>query len=249
MQGKLFISMLFCFILPVIMCPAGMVTTDDDKSMDNGMTALAGVNELYINLADTCLKPEALYYGLKGHDVLTSLKQVTVDSLLTIIDYSLPSSEPRFFIIDLKNKRLLCKSLVAHGRNSGEVWASRFSNQPQSYKSSLGFYITGSSYTGQNGYSMWLNGLDTLFNDLAKPRAIVIHGAPYVNNDYILKNGRLGRSFGCPALPAEICCEVIDLIKNGSVVFSYYPDPEYLEKSRIIKDIPHPEWQSSLATG
>lgn len=145
------------------------------------------------------------------------------DSLLTIIDFSASSIQNRFFIIDLKNKKLLKHTLVAHGKNSGLDIAETFSNKKHSRKSSLGFYITGETYEGKHGFSLRLDGMSKDLNDNARKRAIVIHGANYVNQEFINVNGRIGRSFGCPALSFDEIHEIIDLIKEGSCLFIYHP--------------------------
>jgi hypothetical protein len=155
--------------------------------------------------------------------------------ILTIIDYSKPSSEKRFFVIDLQKKLLLYHCYVAHGKNSGENFVSSFSNQPNSLQSSLGFFLTAETYIGENGYSMKLDGLEKNINDNARSREIVIHGADYVSQEYIKKYGRLGRSWGCPALPLDISKEIIDKISNGSCLFIFGKDSFYKENSNFIK--------------
>lgn len=156
-------------------------------------------------------------------------------SLLTIIDYSKPSTEERMFIIDLAAKKLLHSSLVAHGRNSGENYAHKFSNRSGSLQSSLGFFITSRTYYGKHGYSLRLKGLEKGINDKAEKRTIVIHKANYVSRDFIQRYGRLGRSWGCPALPSKDAKQVIDLIKEGSCLFIYGEDKNYLIKSTFIR--------------
>jgi hypothetical protein len=155
--------------------------------------------------------------------------------LLTIIDFSLPSTERRLWIIDVNEKKILLNSVVAHGRNSGELMANKFSNQPESFQSSLGFYKTGETYSGKHGYSLRLDGLEKGVNDQARNRAIVIHGADYANEAFAKINGRLGRSLGCPALPTELSSEVIDLIKDGSLLFIFGKDDNYLKQSILSK--------------
>jgi len=145
-------------------------------------------------------------------------------NILTIIDYSKPSDKDRFFVIDLENKKLLFKCLVAHGKNSGENIAASFSNQSGSLKSSPGFFLTAETYVGDNGYSLRLDGLEQGINDSARLRDIVIHGADYVSRKFIEENGRLGRSWGCPALPLEVSKEIIDIISEGSCLFVYAAD-------------------------
>lgn len=154
--------------------------------------------------------------------------------ILTIIDFSKPSHEERLFVLDMKNKQVLFSSIVAHGRNSGNYYATSFSNKSGSHKSSLGFYLTENTYQGSNGYSLVLNGLENGINDRAKERAIVIHGADYCNYSIIKDNGRLGRSFGCPALPHHLTKPIINTIKNGSLIYIYADNRDYLEKSSIL---------------
>jgi hypothetical protein len=200
--------------------------------------AESSIQQVYESLNDTSLNFEAFQTGMIGYKSLTSQRLVLKDSLITIIDYSLPSSDDRIYVIDLHLKSIVYKTLVAHGRNSGELYANRFSNNAQSYQSALGFYITGSPYKGGQGYSMLLNGVDTGYNDHARVRSIVMHGAGYVTRNYINRYGRLGRSFGCPALPPDKNGAIIDLIKDGSVLFSFYPDQTYLNRSKVLGYIP-----------
>ena len=154
---------------------------------------------------------------------------------LTLIDYSRPSVEPRLWVFDLETGDLLFKELVAHGRNTGENFATKFSNQMDSRQTSLGLFVTDDPYVGSNGYSLRLDGLDVGFNDRARDRAIVMHGAPYVNEEIAAAQGRIGRSWGCPALRTAIAAKVIDRIRGGSVIFSYYPDPEWLQSSQFLR--------------
>jgi hypothetical protein len=156
-------------------------------------------------------------------------------NIISIIDFSKPSTDKRFFVIDLWNKKLIYKCLVAHGRNSGENLADSFSNQMESLKSSLGFFVTKETYTGENGYSLRLDGLEKGINDNARVREIVIHGANYVSEEFIKKYGRLGRSWGCPALPVELSKEIIDKISEGSCLFIFANDKYYIENSVFLK--------------
>ncbi|MGZ7459828.1 murein L,D-transpeptidase catalytic domain family protein [Pseudomonas sp. Ma2-10] len=153
---------------------------------------------------------------------------------LAVIDYSLPSTEQRLWVFDLKKRKLLFHELVAHGRNSGENMAVKFSNQNESFATSLGLYRTQSSYVGQNGYSLRMEGLEPGFNDNAFERAIVIHGAPYVSPALARANGRIGRSLGCPAVRPAIAHKLIDSMKDGQLLFSYYPDQRWLKSSSYI---------------
>lgn len=189
------------------------------------------------------------YEGLKGErgnlpskEVFTlaiqgwsKMKDQLKSKVLTVIDFSLPSTAKRMWIIDPEKGEILLNSVVSHGRNSGELMAKSFSNQPESFKSSLGFYTTAETYNGKHGYSLRLDGLEKGFNDQARNRAIVIHGADYAREEFAKSVGRLGRSLGCPALPSELSAQAIDLIKNGSLLFIFGKDASYLEKSSLIK--------------
>src|SRR5690606_38198995 len=156
-------------------------------------------------------------------------------STLSVIDYSRPSTEPRLWVFDLASHALLFEELVAHGRNTGGNIASAFSNRSGSNMSSLGAFRTAESYVGANGYSLRLDGLEPGFNDLARDRAIVIHGAPYVSPEIARAQGRLGRSLGCPAVRPAVARKLIDRIRGGSLVFAYYPDSEWLQRSRLLE--------------
>lgn len=155
--------------------------------------------------------------------------------VITIIDFTRPSTDKRMFVIDMKNKKILFHNIVSHGRNSGEKYATSFSNRHGSFQSSLGFYTTENSYMGGNGYSLVLNGLEKGINDQAKPRAVVIHGADYCSQSVINSTGRLGRSYGCPALPRELNKPIVNTIKNGTMLFIYAEDENYLANSKILK--------------
>jgi hypothetical protein len=153
---------------------------------------------------------------------------------LTVIDYSRPSTAKRLWVFDLRDPALLYEELVAHGKESGENLATRFSNELDSHQSSLGLFLTEDTYVGRNGYSLRLRGLDRGFNDRAYERAIVMHGAPYVNDEIARTNGRLGRSWGCPALREGVARAVIDRVKGTGLVFAYYPDSEWLKSSKYL---------------
>lgn len=153
---------------------------------------------------------------------------------LTVIDYSRPSSEERLWVIDLTTRELLYEELVAHGQGSGGFTATMFSNEPDTHRTSLGLFVTDDTYVGRNGYSLRLDGLDKGINDRARERAIVMHGAPYVSDAFIRANGRLGRSWGCPAIRNDIAKEMIDRVKGGGLVFAYYPDARWLASSKYL---------------
>ena len=165
------------------------------------------------------------YNRMGGHD----------KDILTVIDFTKPSTEKRLFVIDLKLKKILFISYVAHGRNSGEKYATSFSNREGSFKSSLGFYKTENTYYGKNGYSLVLDGLERGINDKAKEGAIVMHGATYADPSTIRSCGRLGRSLGCPALPLAVCKKIIDTIKGGTLLYIHGDDKTYASRSTFIK--------------
>jgi hypothetical protein len=190
------------------------------------------INQLWID----CQLKDVIPYNIFNTAVLgyRCTENIKRKDILTIIDFSKPSTEERLLVIDLGNKKVLYKCFVAHGKNSGENYAKSFSNQDESLMSSLGFFLTGETYTGENGYSLRLNGLEKGINDRARAREIVIHGAAYVSHEFIEKYGRLGRSWGCPSLPPEVTKEIIDLISGGSCLFIYADDIFYKENSTFI---------------
>lgn len=153
---------------------------------------------------------------------------------LTVIDYSKPSSEKRLWVFDLKSRELLYQELVAHGQGSGANMATEFSNEPETHRSSIGLFRTADTYVGKNGYSLRLDGLDRGFNDLARARAIVMHGASYVSEAFVKTTGRLGRSWGCPAVSELVARKMIDTVKGGGLLFAYYPDAEWMKTSKFL---------------
>jgi hypothetical protein len=159
---------------------------------------------------------------------------VNAPGTLTVIDYSKPSTERRLWVFDLKSRELVYEELVAHGQGSGANMTTQFSNMPETHATSLGLFVTDTTYVGKNGYSLRLDGLDKGFNDRARERAIVMHGAPYVSPDFVKKTGRLGRSWGCPAISPEVAKQMIDRVKGGGLVFAYYPDQGWLKSSKYL---------------
>jgi hypothetical protein len=159
---------------------------------------------------------------------------VTTPATLTIIDYSLPSTSKRLWIYDVKSHTLLNEELVAHGQGSGDNLATKFSNEDESHESSIGLFVTKDTYLGKHGYSLRLQGLDAGFNDNALARDIVVHGAAYVSDEFARTQGRLGRSWGCPAVREGVVREVIDRIKGGNLIFAYYPNPAWIATSKYL---------------
>ena len=157
--------------------------------------------------------------------------------VLVIIDYTKPSNEERFYVLDLNKKKLVYSTRVAHSKNSGLEIPLEFSDDPNSYQSSLGFFLTLGEYNGAYGYSLRLKGLEENINANAESRAIVIHGGDIVNDEYIKKYGFAGRSLGCPVLPAALTKEIVNYIKHGRVLFIYGNDEEYIEESLYLSKL------------
>jgi len=199
--------------------PATSATT----SLDDQVSILADA---------TPIDPKVLKLALTAYNCAANAGQ-NKQEILTIVDYSRPSSEKRMWVLDLAQNKVLFHSLVAHGQGSGEVMPTRFSNKAQTHASSLGLFVTGEVYQGKHGQSLRLHGMEENFNENALSRAIVVHGAKYVNAS-LAKSGRIGRSWGCPAVPQELAQPIIDSIKGGSVVFAYYPHEAWLEKSKYL---------------
>lgn len=187
-------------------------------------------DSLQLNLKG--LSREAFDYAKKGLDQLAAQGRLMNQSIISIVDFSLPSTEKRLFVIDLNHYKILFNTLVAHGRNSGKEMAFAFSNQHSSFKSSPGFYTTAETYMGKNGLSLRLLGLENGINDNALERGIVIHGADYVNAGLANAQGYIGRSQGCPAVPVREAFPIINKIKNGTLLFIYHP--AYIKRSVLL---------------
>jgi hypothetical protein len=177
------------------------------------------------------LAPQVLERALDAVECAQARGEAPRAERLAVIDYSLPSTEPRLWVFDLGAQRLMYAEHVAHGRNSGANHATDFSNEEGSHRSSIGLFRTADTYIGGNGYSLRLDGLDPGFNDRARERYIVMHGAPYVDPVAALGQGRLGRSQGCPAVRPQVARELIDSLRDGQLLFAWYPDPRWLEAS------------------
>lgn len=186
------------------------------------------------------LGKEVFAYAFRGFSYLAQEGKLNNEDMLSIVDFSKSSSKKRLFILDLKKMKIVFNTYVAHGMNSGQAFATRFSNSMESNQSSLGFYATSDTYIGKNGYSLRLEGLERGFNDNAYAREIVMHGADYVNEQLIRSRGYIGRSLGCPAVPPKLHKQIIDKIKNGSCLFIFSPDQNYITRSSILKQVSTP---------
>ena len=213
--------------------PFSFTSTRDTLSQNDSVSS---TDLLYNNLQLSVkgLSKKAFDYAMRGFNHLIAAGRLKKENIISIADFSLPSSKKRLFVIDLDNEKIIYNTYVAHGVNSGKEMANDFSNIPASYKSSLGFYETLSTYMGGNGYSLRLNGLEKGINDNANNRDIVIHGAAYVNEDLMRAQGYMGRSWGCPALPENLLKPIVNTIKDGSCLFIYSENKAYLNKSKII---------------
>jgi len=186
-----------------------------------------------LRLDELGLNQTAYTLAVKGWEKLKQSGAVTKD-IISICDFTQSSKNNRLYIIDMATGALLFNTLVAHGKNTGVEYARYFSNLPSSLQSSLGFYVTSAAYFGKHGLGLKLEGKEPGFNDKADERAIVMHGAEYVSNKFLKQYGTLGRSWGCPAVPDELHEAIINTIKDGSCLFIYYPDKQYLANSRLL---------------
>lgn len=189
-----------------------------------------------LHLEEAGLSRRAFEMALQGMSKLIDRYHIR-ENILSIVDFSQPSLNKRLYVIDLDNYVLLFNTLVAHGNKTGKEWAQSFSNKNRSNKSSLGFYITGDTYMGNNGYSLKLQGVERGINDQAFSRAIVLHGADYVSTEWANNHGQdyIGRSLGCPAVPAELSTPIINEVKNGTCLFIYHPSSVYQVQSQLVK--------------
>ncbi|BAP29349.1 uncharacterized protein CHSO_0312 [Chryseobacterium sp. StRB126] len=211
----------------------------DTKSEKSAAETVSSAEALYKTIEfdpEHELNYEVFSKALTGFENLKKAGLLTDEShLLTVCDFSMSSNTKRLWVIDLNDKKVLFNSLVAHGKNTGEEFATNFSNTESSQQSSMGFYITDATYQGDNGYSLRLLGMDKGFNDAAYKRAIVMHGADYVSDTFAAVHKRIGRSWGCPAVPRELSQSMINTIKGRNLLFIYYPDQNYLSSSEWLK--------------
>ena len=187
-----------------------------------------------IKLEQAGLNKNAFAYAYKGYSHLEKQGLLNKDRLITICDFSQSSKKKRLYLIDLNEYKLVLNTYVAHGRNSGGEFAKKFSNKPQSLQSSLGFYLTKTTYFGSHGLALTLAGLEKGFNDKAEQRKIVVHGSEYIGDNYLRFTHFMGRSFGCPAIPQKYSATLIQTIKNGTCLFIYHPSKNYLTGSKIL---------------
>lgn len=187
-----------------------------------------------LELESLGLSKKAFEYAITGYSKLLESGEILNDAILSVVDFSLPSNQKRFFVIDLNKGALLYHTFVSHGKNSGKLMAQKFSNRFNSYQSSIGFYTTGETYFGKHGVSLRLLGKERGINDKALERGIVIHSAAYADESVANQQGYLGRSLGCPAIPEKIHKEVIETIQNGSCFFIYAPIPIYPKQSKLV---------------
>ena len=214
--------------------PAEENTTEEiavsEPSAEEKMSLLY---ESFSSLNTTMPSKVAFTYGLTGYEKLKEENKI-LNEVLTIVDFSLPSTEKRMWILDMTTKKVLFNTYVSHGKNTGGDMATDFSNTPNSFQSSLGFYVTAETYYGKNGLSLFIDGMEGEFNSNARSRYVVIHGADYATEGFINRSGRLGRSYGCPAVPMKISKKVINTIKGQSGLFIYHTNQDYISKSTYL---------------
>ncbi|MBI3883824.1 MAG: murein L,D-transpeptidase catalytic domain family protein [Sphingobacteriales bacterium] len=187
-----------------------------------------------LKLGSLGLAQQAFDCAMKGFTSMKEMGKIENSDIISIIDFTKSSCKKRLFVIDLKNRKILFNTYVAHGSKSGKEFAEQFSNIPESNQSSLGFYETLGTYIGAHGYSLRLQGIEKGINDNANKRDIVVHAADYVNEGLARTRGYIGRSWGCPALPTKLHKPIIDKIKNGTCLFIYSPDRNYLSQSTLL---------------
>jgi hypothetical protein len=235
---RYFLLTCFSLALPALFTSAAIKNKGKINLSKNQYARIPVALDLYrvLSLDSLGLSRQAFEDAVTGY--LNLLKTGTIQnrSILSIVDFSIPSFRKRLFVLDMEKGKLLFNTLVAHGRNSGQILATRFSNQFRSLKSSLGFYLTGDTYEGKKGLALRLMGVERGINDNAFSRGIVVHAAPYVNDEISKMWGRLGRSEGCPAIPVDMNGPVIDAIKNGSCFFIYGNDKRYASRSKLLKE-------------
>lgn len=220
-------------LLLALMLPVSFGYT---KSIENPVTPrYSVVNDLSKSMPKDLknMNPHVLRMALKAFEKAKAMG-LADKSLLTIVDYTLPSTQKRFWVVDLNQKKVIYHTFVAHGKGSGAHYPKRFGDNPGSHQSVVGVFITGDVYQGRHGVSLKLHGLEKGINDKALSRKIVVHGANYVNEAMIQRTGQIGLSWGCFALDSKLAHPVIHTIKDGSMVFAYYPDDKWLKQSKYL---------------
>lgn len=235
----LLVLLLFLGLMPTASAhhPSDLMETNEGASVAEIEAFEGNLLNLYYDcgLMEKNLKFSIFKYAMTGYFNLLSEGRLSNNKkVITIIDYRKSANDKRFYVIDLEQKKVLHHTYVAHGKRSGMIHARYFSNTPESYQSSLGFFKTAETYQGKHGYSLRLQGLEGSFNSNARSRAIVMHGAHYVNESYINRHGRLGRSHGCPAVPSAENDAIINNIKYGTCIFAYYDKVDYLNNSNYL---------------
>ncbi len=246
----LFLSSFFIFILhlpnmgakskpanhklvsPIVSTQVNVDTALVQRNSIYGTVGLSLYDSLKLNSLG--LGRQVFEYAIRGFNNMKQMGKLTNDGIISIVDFSKPSSAKRLFIIDLKQVKVIFNTYVAHGVNSGKEFANEFSNVPESNKSSLGFFTTATTYSGKHGYSLHLQGEEKGINDNAFNRDIVVHAADYVNERMIQSQGYIGRSWGCPAIPQQLHVPIIDKIKNGTCLFIFGENAGYLSHSKLI---------------
>ena len=228
---------------------AGIRENGNDVKKPSKSTAVrskkASVNSSSLNEEARCLyvsgefkkyglSQKAFEYAWRGYQYLVKKGKIQRTDILSICDFSQSSKNKRLYVIDINDPKVLINTYVAHGRNSGGEYARSFSNSPESHKSSLGFYVTRTTYYGDHGISLKIDGVEKGINDRASARHIVIHGSDYLGDLFMQNNPFNGRSYGCPAVPADEIEELVSMIKDGSCLFIYHPSKMYLKKSRVL---------------
>lgn len=247
---KTLIICCICFYAFSSMAPEKNIIETDDKKFPSLIPAISDESPAVIRWIDSAytamdletigLKKNVFFYACKGYEYLLKKNKCDNSNLLTICDYSQSSKYKRLYVLDLIQEKVLYNTYVSHGKNSGMEYANTFSNSEESHKSSLGFMVTGETYTGKNGYSMHLDGMEKGINDHVRERDIVMHGSNYVNAERTDENIGMGRSYGCPAVSYAEHKKIIDKIKGGSCFFVYADNSLYATSSKILNA--HVDW-------
>lgn len=238
MQKKAIISFVLSLFLSISIYAATPASNGGKNTGSESKTALfeSHISKLYNTILFKKSKPsfDVFRKSYVGYLNLKAAGKLSDKNILTIIDFRISSTKNRFWSIDLNAKKVIYESLVAHGRNSGDEFAKSFSNVLESNMSSFGFYVTGTTYIGKHGLSLYLDGVDEGYNSNARNRSVVMHSADYVNQDFVKKTGRLGRSLGCPAIPVKNHKAVISTLMDKTCLFIYFPDTSYEKNSKLL---------------